>query len=238
MLIALGAGIAVGLIHVLSGPDHLAAIAPLASVERQRVWAIGLRWGLGHALGVVLVGLLVGVLTQWVFVDPVSAASERLVGVMLLAVAGLGFWRFFRPSGVKHSHQAQSADFQHTHAHHAHAHDTVPLPFISLSKTSKSPNSSPIPRPSLVPYAIGVLHGCAGGSHFLGILLALAFPTFAGVLTYLAGFVVGTLFAMTAFAAGIGWLASMGRLSPRFQSSLVLISSGGSAVIGGYWLFA
>jgi hypothetical protein len=205
MLIALGAGLTVGLIHVFTGPDHLGAIAPIASIERQRVWAIGLRWGLGHSLGVVLVCLLVGILTQLTFLDPFNSASERLIGIMLLLIAGWGFWRLFRP----HRHPATS-----------------------------TATDSQRGRQRFTPYAIGILHGCAGGSHLVGVLLMFAFPTIAGVMTYVAGFVVGTLVAMTAFAAGIGWIATVRGHSPRLQQTVVLLSSLFSAIIGGWWLIA
>src|SRR5688572_3654911 len=57
MFAALLAGLAAGLIHVLSGPDHLAAVAPLAG-GRGRSWRAGFLWGLGHSGGVLAVGLL------------------------------------------------------------------------------------------------------------------------------------------------------------------------------------
>jgi len=211
MIAALFAGLAVGLIHVISGPDHLSAIAPIASVERQRVWAIGLRWGLGHSLGVVLVGLIAGFLAHVALVDPLSNTSERLVGVMLLAIGAWGFWRLGRSDTV-------AAPHAHDHGQ-AHTHDRAD-------------------SRRFAPYAIGILHGCAGGSHLVGILLALAFPTLAGVLTYLAGFVAGSVLAMCAFAAGIGWLSAIGGVSPRFQRGLVVASSLASIGLGCWWLIA
>ena len=176
MIAALFAGLAVGLIHVISGPDHLSAIAPIASVERRRVWAVGLRWGLGHSLGVVLVALIAALVAHTALIDPLSNTSERLVGVMLLAIGGWGFWRLSRTNTSEAAHD-HGDDQPHTH--------------------------TPAYSRRFTPYAIGILHGCAGGSHVVGILLALAFPTLAGVLTYLARFVTGSVLAMCAFAAGI-----------------------------------
>ena len=186
MIAALFAGLLVGLVHVISGPDHLSAIAPLASVERHRVWAVGLRWGLGHSLGVVIVGLIAGLLAHLALVDPFSAASERLVGVMLLIIGLWGFWRLGRMSAASAS--TQNADL-HQHADgQVHSHALAPPLRLTISPTSTS-----APSRRFAPYAIGILHGCAGGSHLVGILLALAFPTLAGVLTYLAGFVAGSV---------------------------------------------
>lgn len=207
MIAALFAGLAVGLIHVIAGPDHLSAIAPIASNERQRVWAVGLRWGLGHSLGVVIVGLIAGFLAHAALVDPVSNTSERLVGVMLLIIGAWGLWRMNRGT------------VETTHDHgdgRAHTH------------TSSSRRYAP--------YAIGILHGCAGGSHLVGILLVLAFPTLTGVFTYLAGFICGSVLAMCAFAAGIGWLGTIGGASPRTHRALMLLSSLTSIAVGIWWL--
>ena len=57
-MLAILAGGAAGLLHVLSGPDHLAAVAPISLQGREQSWKTGFRWGLGHAGGVVLVGVL------------------------------------------------------------------------------------------------------------------------------------------------------------------------------------
>ena len=234
MIAALLAGLIVGLVHVLSGPDHLSAIAPIACMERRRVWAVGLRWGLGHSLGVVIVGLIAGLMAHWAMVDPLSASSERLVGVMLLIIGSWGLWRLARmPSRQASSLMTPTTALTgkvtilaniHVHAegetsHHGHHHH--------------QPGTG---SHRLAPYAIGILHGCAGGSHLVGILLALAFPTFAGVMSYLAGFVAGSALAMCAFAAGIGWLAAVRGVSSGFQRGMVAVSSCVTLGIGCWWL--
>ncbi len=83
------AGLLAGFVHVLSGPDHLAAIAPYAVDGKSRAWRTGVRWGLGHAAGVLGVGLLVLALREALPVEAVSAWGERLVG---LALIGIGIW--------------------------------------------------------------------------------------------------------------------------------------------------
>ncbi len=57
-MIAAITGLIAGMIHVWSGPDHLAAIAPLAVRTPRRAWAPGARWGMGHSAGVAVIGLL------------------------------------------------------------------------------------------------------------------------------------------------------------------------------------
>src|SRR5438132_8271544 len=86
MIVLIFAGIAAGLIHVLSGPDHLAAIAPLVTKFPRRAWTCGLRWGAGHAAGVVFVGIGSLVLRGVLPVDLISSWSDRLVGVLLIGI--------------------------------------------------------------------------------------------------------------------------------------------------------
>ena len=56
-------GLLAGAAHVLSGPDHLAGVAPLAADRPAATGAawparIGATWGLGHGLGVAILGVL------------------------------------------------------------------------------------------------------------------------------------------------------------------------------------
>ena len=103
------AGIAAGLIHVVSGPDHLAAVAPLA-VDRDRPqWRAGLQWGLGHTAGVLLIGALLISFRELLPIDRISGAGERIVGAALLVVA---VWAFARARSARpHVHAAAGASF-------------------------------------------------------------------------------------------------------------------------------
>ena len=89
ILVAGLAGLSAGIIHALSGPDHLSAVAPLVINERSRRWRMGLFWGLGHSLGVWLIGLIALLLRGFLPLDALSSWSERLVGVVLI---GVGLW--------------------------------------------------------------------------------------------------------------------------------------------------
>lgn len=105
------AGLSAGGLHVLAGPDHLAAVAPLAADSSRRRWLAGMLWGIGHTSGVVLVAAVAFVARGWLDIHAVSSWSERLVGVALI---GVGLWGLQRVIGRRiHTHDAPAA---HTHA--------------------------------------------------------------------------------------------------------------------------
>jgi hypothetical protein len=103
-MFALLAGLAAGLVHVFSGPDHLAAIAPLATDGDRDRWKTGLQWGIGHTTGVLLIGLLLLLLREQLPIDFISTQSERLVGAALIVVGGWGVWKAMRQGVTPHAH--------------------------------------------------------------------------------------------------------------------------------------
>jgi hypothetical protein len=85
-------------------------------------------------------------------------------------------------------------------------------------------------------FCLGVLHGLAGSSHFIGVLPALALPTRAAALTYIVAFGVGSVAAMTAFAAIAG---ALGRRAPRHSAAYratMAVASVAAIVTGTVWL--
>ena len=114
------AGFLAGFVHVLSGPDHLAAIAPYAVDGKSRAWRTGIRWGLGHATGALAVGLLMLVLRDALPVDAVSAWGERLVGFALIAI---GIWGIL--AALNRTSRRLYAHEFHVHGHAALAVGTL-----------------------------------------------------------------------------------------------------------------
>jgi hypothetical protein len=106
------AGVMAGVVHVLSGPDHMAAIAPYAVANRARSWLTGVRWGLGHSAGVIAVGLLALLARHALPVEALSARSELAVG---LALVGIGIWGL--RSALVRGGRADDASHQHPHTH-------------------------------------------------------------------------------------------------------------------------
>lgn len=186
MILAFLTGLLAGAIHVVTGPDHLAAIAPLAASEREKPWKTGARWGLGHSGGVLLVGLLLLFARSKLPVERLSAGAEIVVGVTLL---GIGFWGFRRAlSRQLHAHTHRHGSHQHVHIH-LHGRSTAHAPAEGVRHHHQH-----------AAWAVGTLHGLAGGSHFFAVLPALALPGVVPSVTYLVGYGASTILAMSAFA--------------------------------------
>lgn len=90
------AGLAAGLVHVLCGADHLAAVAPLSLGKGKRGWHTGFEWGLGHCGGVLMIGLLALIFREVLPVDSISFWAERIVGITLIGIGAWGICKLFR----------------------------------------------------------------------------------------------------------------------------------------------
>jgi len=222
-MIAIIPGLMAGLGHVFSGPDHLAALAPWSMEQRGRAWVVGIRWGLGHATGAMVVGMLSLWLREMLPLDWLSSWAERLVGVMLI---GVGIWGF-RKALAKHLHA-------HTHAHdgvthvHFHYHD---------GKAAHNPEILAMHSHSHAAFGVGALHGVAGSSHLWGVLPALAFASAGQAIGYLAAFGLGTILAMAMFTSVVGWLARVFAFGgARVYRALMVGCSTLAVGLGTYWL--
>lgn len=108
MIVAL-AGIGAGALHVVSGPDHLAALAPITARAPSRGAHLGACWGLGHGLGVLAMGALAHALVGSLDLHGTGIAAERIVGASLLALAARTLWRARRPASAGHAHPRSGA---------------------------------------------------------------------------------------------------------------------------------
>jgi len=224
VLFALVSGLFAGFLHVWSGPDHLAAIAPLSVGRSKRSWAAGVRWGLGHSSGVLLIGLFASAFRHGLSVNSVSSIAERLVGIVLIAI---GIWGFRHAFAHRvHSHPHRHGDGSHTHFH-IHSNHTA----HQTDETAPHPHTH-------AAFAIGTLHGVAGSSHFIGVLPALAFSTAAGTVTYLLSYAAGTVVGMAGFSSAVAalrhWQFLAGAAGYR---RLMCACSGAAVAVGVYWIW-
>ncbi len=220
-MITILTGFVAGAAHVWTGPDHLAALAPLAADQPRRAWLPGARWGIGHSVGVVTIGLLVLLFREALPLEWLSQWSERLVGVLLFAI---GIWAVGKAARLEiHTHEHEHDGGKHIHIHgHGPGHDHA---------------ACGSHRHTHAAVGIGLLHGLAGSAHFFGVLPMLALPTRAQALLYLLAFSLGTIASMAGFSWVVGITAHRcaGR-GPQLYRGFIVLCGCAAMLVGAFWL--
>ncbi len=215
-------GFLAGSVHVVSGPDHLSAVAPLSIEKGRSSWKMGLLWGAGHTAGVLIVGLIALLGREIIPIDLISHWSERIVGVVLI---GIGIW------GIKKA-------LKHKVHMHKHDHDGKEHTHIHTHNTEIPHTSAGAHKHTHAALAVGIIHGLAGSSHFIGVLPALALPSTSASVLYLGGYGAGTIAAMVGFTAVLGVTAKKLAAKGVHIYKKMLISFSTAAIgVGVFWLF-
>lgn len=251
------AGIIAAILHVISGPDHLAAVTPFAIESKKKAWKVGLFWGIGHLLGMLSIGVLFLIFKELIPIEKISLHSEKFVGVILI---GLSLWIFFKIFRDEKQHI-------HTHIHaegspliheHPHTHDevepilkhphfrhevtfTIPKrPHIHEAEKSHTHLNSKLKQGIIASLSVGFVHGLAGVAHFLLFLPVIGFTSKLDSAKYIFGFGIGTLLAMISFAFVIGSFASFSKQnqSDTFFKGIRMAGGLFAFVIGIYWFMA
>ncbi len=201
-------GLTFGLRHAFE-PDHLAAVGALGA--EQRTWraagSIGLSWGLGHALTLLLFG---GALSLFEVTLPHGAASALELAVAAVIVA-LGVRAVLKALAEGRAGPVAL----HAHGEHAHAHAAGGdhLHFFGVTLATR-------------PLLVGALHGLAGSGALVTLVL-LELDGFAARLLYLVLFGLGAAVAMGALTA----LAGL-PLSRLVKARRALLGASGVVSIG------
>jgi ABC-type nickel/cobalt efflux system permease component RcnA len=193
-------GLAASMAHVVTGPDHLAAVTPLAIDSRKKSWIIGFSWGFGHTIGMLLIGLVFILFREFISVDAISKHSDTIIGFLLMGVGG---WAIIR-TYLRHSHIHRPHPHFHTHPYlyaHIHSHTHEDLPDHNHLHTGT------VRQNALTALLIGIVHGFAGFSHLLALLPALALPGIWESVAYVSAFAIGTIITMVLFAFILGFVA-------------------------------
>ncbi len=210
-------GLLLGMRHA-TDPDHVIAVTTILSRERRLMTAarIGIVWGLGHTLTVLIVGAAI-IVFRIAIPTRLGLAMEFAVAVVLIllgagATASLmrrfaarmrGTWPD-RENLVVHAHPHTHGDTAHSHPHvhvgagenaddrihHDHRIATDNLPAFESR------------RPLLKSFGVGLVHGLAG-SAAIALLILSAIPQPLWATLYLAIFCLGTIIGMGTITVAI-----------------------------------
>ncbi len=179
LLTLLGVGFLLGLRHALD-TDHLAAVSTVLA-ERPSLLAsgaVGLWWGIGHTLTLLLVG---SVVLAWGLHIPeeFEMIAESGVALLLIILGGTLARKLYRERWHVHSHHHDGERHVHFHSHqrqegHGHRHWIVD---------------------SIRPLCIGMAHGLAGSAALMLMILATTTDITSGLFSILI-FGIGSILGM------------------------------------------
>uniref|UniRef100_A0A1J3F4S9 Urease accessory protein UreH n=1 Tax=Noccaea caerulescens TaxID=107243 RepID=A0A1J3F4S9_NOCCA len=193
-------GFFAGCLHTLSGPDHLAALAPL-SIGRTRMEsaAVGALWGCGHEAGQLIFGLLFLILKDRLHIEVLRTWGTRVVGLTLLVIGGMG---------IKEASQ-------------------MPEPSVVALEIGETDEKSAKKEKKIgfATFATGIVHGLQPDALMM-VLPALALPSRLAGAAFLFMFLVGTVIAMGSYTVFIGSCSeALKEKVPRITEKLTWASS-------------
>lgn len=99
------------MVHVLTGPDHLSALATLSvnTDSKQSFW-YGIRWGIGHSTGLVVVGTIFILLSEngnddsddrIPIPEPMETLAECLVGIFMILLGSYHLYTVLQKRSIQ-----------------------------------------------------------------------------------------------------------------------------------------
>lgn len=194
----LGVGFLLGLRHALD-TDHLAAVSTVLA-ERPSLLAssaVGLCWGLGHTLTLLLVGSIV-LISGFHISEEFELIAESGVGMLLIVLGVSLALKLYREQWHVHRHHHDGAPHVHLHSHqrqddHGHRHWMAN---------------------SIRPLCIGMVHGLAGSAALTLTVLATTTGVAAGILSIFIfglGSIVGMMVIGMTITIPVIWSRSISR---------------------------
>eukprot|EP00483_Globobulimina_turgida_P008599 UN08617 len=86
----IGTALGLGVVHVMTGPDHLSALSTLSvGKPLKTAFGLGVRWGCGHSFGLLIVAIIFFAVGQHVNLSVLSYWADLFVGIFMIL---LGVW--------------------------------------------------------------------------------------------------------------------------------------------------
>lgn len=224
----LALALVLGMRHALD-PDHVVAVSTLAAEERRvrPVAFLGLIWGLGHLVPLVLIGIPVIVL-RLELPGAIEGTVDLGVGLLLFGL-GIRTIRKFKQERVHfHLHQ-HDEEVQHAHFHrHREGPGHGTHEYLHPLPASK--------RRAWTVFLVGMMHGLAGTGATAVLALATS-PDLAVGVGYLLIFGAGTCLGMFLMTLCIAAPAVAGANKYQRIYGFVRIGAGIASIVLGILLW-
>lgn len=241
---SIGLGLSLGMFHAMLGPDHVSALLTLAVNRRPCAAAwLGVRWGVGHSVGLLAVTGVVIFLRDVCAVDQdrmvslVEHGMDWVVGVIMVLLGLWGYRRAGRMRGATlllgESVELDCVDNVHDHSGHEDAALQRDTPAVEVSRA----RCRGAVHRSLLAVGVGVLHGLGGPGGVLAVLPTLFIPSVLGAALYLGAFCLSTTLTMAALASVYGACTHRSHaIKPGLPWVLQCASATISVCVGILWL--
>jgi ABC-type nickel/cobalt efflux system permease component RcnA len=130
-------GLLLGIVHVITGPDHLSALIVLSAGSSWRSATLGMRWGAGHSTGLIIVTAIFLAVDQGLDVDTMGTYCDFIVGILMVLLGLWGMRHYWRMRNEYHKQKLSGEPTQPSdrHHHNHHHHGVVP-PSTTQSPTT------------------------------------------------------------------------------------------------------
>ena len=91
-------GCVLGVLHVVLGPDHLSALATLSVGNSWKAVTLGIRWGLGHSTGLVVVAVTFILLKGQLDLKRLAKVCNLMLGVFMTIIGLSGIFSAIKTS--------------------------------------------------------------------------------------------------------------------------------------------
>ncbi|MER3523830.1 MAG: urease accessory protein UreH [Ignavibacteria bacterium] len=237
-LTILALGFFLGLKHALDA-DHIIAVATIIS-ERKGMFStsiVGLFWGVGHTIALLIVGCSVVALGIQI-PERMALGMEFLVASMLILLGLNVLWKLIKGETVHmHVHTHHDKKHFHLHSHPAgqpHEHLTSPSHHRSRAEQlfEKALNHVTASKRSLL---IGMVHGMAGSAALMLLILTTISDGMLA-LAYIAVFGIGSIGGMLAMSTILGLPFTLTAQRSRSLNTIMRAIAGGISVALGIFL--
>lgn len=215
-----------GVLHILTGPDHIAAMVTISAKKGIKAFFIGAQWGLGHSAGLLIIFCILLTVDHGILDK--TYIAEWIVGVFLIFIGFLGFYRTHR----YHKKQKLLANLRDLED----LEDSENIDNSAIVPYWQNPEASKyiLNKYNILSLITGILHGLAGPGGVLGVLPAILIQDKSKSAAYLGTFCATGIITMGSFSALWGELSK--RVGQNFGTIILGTSSLLSVIIGCLWI--